>query len=60
MKPMSELAEYELPDGTTMQLSEEDAKRFPEAKKVGRVQQQATPSESKQQHEQVQNRARRN
>lgn len=51
---MSELAEYELPDGTTLQLSEEDAKNYPGAKKVGPVAAPKKPPE----HEPVHNRAR--
>jgi hypothetical protein len=53
---MSELAEYELEDGTTMQLSDEDAKRFPGAKKVGKSPKQEPPAARR---EPVQNRARR-
>ena len=52
---MPELAEYELPDGTTMQLSEEDAKRFPDAKKKAGP--HAKPAGHE--HEPVRDRARR-
>jgi hypothetical protein len=72
---MPELSEYEItePNGvvTRLQLTDDDAKKFPHAKKVGTVHAEKTdaseddatdtgkPAGTTHQHEQVQNRARR-
>jgi hypothetical protein len=53
---MPELAEYELDDGTTVQLTAEDAKRIPGAKKVGDSKPKNEPAAGQRP---VQNRARR-
>lgn len=64
---MSDMHEYEItePDGTTttVQLTDEDAKRFPDAKKLGKVGAEPTRREdeggtTRTAHD-VQNRARR-
>lgn len=65
---MADMHEYEVeqPDGTTitMQLTDEDAERFPNAKKLGKVETADTRREdeggtTRTAHEPVGNRARR-
>ena len=65
---MADLHEYEITDKSgnvyTMQLSDDDAKRFPHARKLsahrGKAEPEKPAAQQQHRHDQVSNRARRN